>query len=418
MPPMRRVALPLAIVAVVAAAVVVVLARRGGLPEGVAWAAPAVERVILADHGLAITRDRAGQNLTGRDLATGAKRWRLRLAKPATQEFPLSVYRVGEVLLVRQGDGTLSGVDDATGHERWHNPVVSGPPILAGPGVVGYQRCEPAGCFAEVHTVADGRLRWRTPTNLVGDGHFGAPYTGDAPPPLWPAGVVLLRRTPTDYDVRDIRTGAILRRWTAEHEAVAITGSTIVRSAADGTTWGVDAFTGREVWRRPADGLHPALSPGSVTLGLPGGTLLFSRTDRVLPTFFDPDVIRMVDPRTGRASQVRKRIEGDVTIADTGTGELTAAVARTGLAPSVPVFSADGAVQADGRVYETGSLPYGGAAVTAAQVGWDIDQGGAEVHDRRTGRRRVQLNGAQVTVRAAGERLVITDDGRDLVVSE
>jgi hypothetical protein len=420
---MRRFGVLLALVAVAGVAVALLL-PRGGLPEGIAWEAPAGERVILAGHGLAIMRDAAGQTLTGRDLATGDERWRLRLRKPATGEIALGVSRVGVVLLVHSGDGTLSGVDFASGSERWHLPGASGPPVLAGPGVVAAQRCDARGCFAEVRSVADGRLRWRTPAT-VNDSALGAPRLhededeDESPSPLWPASVVLLRPTPTGYDVRDILTGAILRHWTAEGETVAITGATIVRSGADGTTWGVDALSGRELWRRAADGLHPARSPTlqAPTLALPGGTLLFSRTERVLPTFFDPDAIRMVDPRTGRASQVRKRVEGDVTLADAPTGELTAAVARSGLPPSVPVFSADGAVQADGRVYETGSLPYGGAAVTPTQVGWDSDQDGAEVHDRRTGRRLVHLTGDQVTVRAAGERVIVTIGGRDHVVA-
>ena len=66
--------------------------------------------MVLAEHGLAIMRDAAGQTLTGRDLATGDERWRLRLRKPATR-----VSRAGDVLLVRAGDGTLSGVDFASG---------------------------------------------------------------------------------------------------------------------------------------------------------------------------------------------------------------------------------------------------------------------------------------------------------------
>ena len=122
----------------------VLLLQRGGLPEGIAWEVPEGERVIPPSTGLAITRDEAGQTLTGRDLATGDERWRLRLRAPASGETPLGVHQVGDVLLIHAGDGTLSGADYATGHERWHDPAPSGPPVLAGPGVFAFQRCNAA----------------------------------------------------------------------------------------------------------------------------------------------------------------------------------------------------------------------------------------------------------------------------------
>ena len=118
------------------------------------------------------------------------------------------------------------------------------------------------------------------------------------------ASVVLLRPTPADNDVRDIFTGANRRHWTAEREAVAITGTTIVRPDAEGATLGRGRGLRSGALARPADGLRPSFSLDSQgnTLAMPDGTLLFSRTERDLPTFFDPDAIRMVDPRTGRAA--------------------------------------------------------------------------------------------------------------------
>ena len=78
------------------------------------------------------------------------------------------------------------------------------------------------------------------------------------------------------------------------------------------------------------------------------------------------------------------------------------------------VFTADGEVQADGRVYETDGLPQ--AAATATEVGWETENG-VEVHDRRTGASVVRLEGDRASVHAAGDRLVITAGGRDHVVA-
>ena len=78
------------------------------------------------------------------------------------------------------------------------------------------------------------------------------------------------------------------------------------------------------------------------------------------------------------------------------------------------VFTSDRAVQADGRVYEVGHLPQ--AAATATQVGWETEKG-IEVHDRRSGARVAAFEGDDATVSAAGDRLVITAEGRDHVIN-
>jgi hypothetical protein len=87
-------------------------------------------------------------------------------------------------------------------------------------------------------------------------------------------------------------------------EAAAVTGTTIVHSRADGTTRGTDATTGRELWRRPADGKRPGRSPDSQgrTLALP---LVFGTSERDFLTYFDPDVVRTVDPVSGRRTGAR-----------------------------------------------------------------------------------------------------------------
>ena len=241
--------------------------------------------MLLAGQGRAVSEISGA--LVGRDLATGEERWRLRVSgKP-------DVDRVGDLLLIHGADGTLRAVDYASGRARWRIPGAgNGPPVVRGADVFAYQRCAGA-CAVEVHAVASGERRWSAVVpGATGDGYLGAPHT-DAP---WAADIVLLRPSLEDYEVRDIATGKVLQRWAARGEATAVTGTTIVRSRADGTTRGIDARSGHELWRR--GGQHPSLARDSQgkTLALP---LLFSSTERDFPTYFDPEVVRTVDAVTG-----------------------------------------------------------------------------------------------------------------------
>ena len=174
--------------------------------------------------------------------ATGEERWRA--------SGKSDVDRVGDLLLLHAADGSLRALDNASGKERWRIPGAGyGPPVVRGADVFAYLRCAGA-CVVEVHELATGERRWSAVVpGATGDGYLGAPHTDE----LWASDIVLLRPSLDDYEVRDIAAGKVLQRWTATGEAVALTGTTIVRSRADGTTWGVDARSGDELWRRDAD---------------------------------------------------------------------------------------------------------------------------------------------------------------------
>jgi hypothetical protein len=106
---------------------------------------------------------------------------------------------------------------------------------------------------------------------------------------------------------------------------------------------------------------------------------------------------------------------------------VTAETATAGATPRVPVIgdSFDDRVLADGRVYRA-EFGKRGIGATPTQVGWGQpvhafghgDRAGAVVRDRRSGRELVRYVGESdnVSVRSEGERLVIYDGSRDLVV--
>ena len=107
----------------VAAAVALVLVpgvvngRRNA--QGIAWTVPRGEHVILAEAGVAVTRRGPTGTLTGRELDSGAQRWRLQLGDPELNIGQLTAQRVGGMLILLDADGLLRGVDLATGNLRW-----------------------------------------------------------------------------------------------------------------------------------------------------------------------------------------------------------------------------------------------------------------------------------------------------------
>ena len=137
----------------------------------------------------------------------------------------------------------------------------------------------------------------------------------------------------------------------------------------------------------------------------------------------------MLDPRTGKLTEHPTHVlgAGGAVVVPTDDPPVTAETATAGATPRVPVISAylDDRVLADGRVYRA-ELQKRGIGATPAQVGWgqpvhafaDGDRAGAVVRDRRSGRELVRYAGENpyVSVRSEGERLIISDGGRELVV--
>ncbi|WP_028067922.1 outer membrane protein assembly factor BamB family protein [Solirubrobacter soli] len=402
--------------------------------QGIAWAVPEGEGIVLAEAGYAVTRDDGGHVLTGRDLATGKQRWRVRLAETPNESSQFGVQRVGGVLIVHDRGGRLSGVDLATGKQRWRDPRGdSGIPAVASSDVFALERCDDGDCVVEAHAVPDGTLRWRADAARSSEPWLGAPRTqAGTTGALWPASIVVLRsgKRGEHYEVRALEDGRVLERG---EDATAVTGSTVVHSEFGGDLWATDAFTGRELWRRDGDGDHAVRSAEGLltTVGLPDGSVLLTRTVYRLPLLVSGDRLRTVDPRTGKLTETPRRLQGAVDVVDPPPAAVTAETARDGVPARTPVVvkTVDGdALQADGRVYDTGDLEVFSAAATAAQVGWESDQpafgrgdrDGAEVHDRRTGKRLVRFTGEHVDIRSVGERLVIStgdeDHRRDYVV--
>ena len=393
----------------------VVNGRRNA--QGIAWTVPQGERVILAEAGVAVTRRGPTGTLTGRALDSGAQRWRLQLGDPALNIGQLTAQRVGGMLILLDADGVLRGVELATGKVRWQAEGARAFPIaVATRDAFALLRCgQPDRCRVEAHAAADGRLRWDAPASAA-DRYLGAPHTAASVVP-WPASVALLR-TGKRYTVRDLASGRVLRRGNADGEANAVTGTVVVHAVFAGPTWAEDAVSGRELWRRPADeASHPVRNPGTDLgqLGLADESLVLTKDGEPLPSLTIGDSLRLVDARTGRLTEHANRLDDQVEVVPSG---------RRG-APVLFSIRGDDAVQADDRVYDTPPLQDDSVAATATRVGWESAQpafasgvqDGAEVHDRRTGRRLVRYTGKRVSIRSVGERLIITDGDRERVVA-
>ena len=405
--------------------------------EGIAWVTPKGERVELAEAGVAITSSSADGTITARDLVTGARRWRKTRLGVQNFNSDLLVRRVGGTLLVVDRAGVLRGLDLKTGRQRWAAPPPSDSliPAIASADFVASRRCDGDDCVTEVRSIADGSVRWRAPVEH--DPWLGAPPIAqslDTDRSLWPASAVILRTPPEGerYEVRRLDTGKVVARGDAEHEALAVIGNLFLRENGDGVLSATDVTSGEQVWKRGyVDRLRASRTPdGSLEwLGLPDGGLIL--TSGVTNTEDLPisDRLRLLDPRTGKLTEhpVGDLMSNSVHAVPADGPEITAETATAGVAPRVPVLWSPfyKKVSAGGRILRTGSVGIRGLAATATQVGWDRDvhafasgdHNGAVVYDRRTGKRLVRHFGEKgVYLRSEGERLVITDDGRDYVV--
>ena len=320
------------------------------------------------------------------------------------------------MLILLDADGLLRGVDLATGKLHWQAEGARAFPIaVATRDAFALLRCgQPDRCQAETHSAADGKLRWDAPATPA-DPYLGAPHTAGSTVP-WPASIALLR-SGKRYEVRDLASGRVLRGGNADGEANAVSGKVVVHAVFAGPTWAEAAVSGRELWRRPADETsHPVRNQGTDLgqLGLPDETLILTKDGEPLPSLTIGDTLRLVDALHRQAYRAREPARRP------GRGRAQRPARR-----SRPVLDARRRRRAGGRP----RLRHGRAAGRLRRrdrdrVGWESAQpafasglrDGAEVHDRRTGRRLVRYTGDRVSIRSVGERLIITDGDREFVV--
>ena len=101
------------------------------------------------------------------------------------------------------------------------------------------------------------------------------------------------------------------------------------------------------------DGDHAARSADGLltSVGLPAGSVLLSRTVYRLPLLVSGEQLRLVDPRTGKLTETRRRLDGAVDVIDPPPPAITGQTASNGIAARAPILvkTVDGdAVQADG----------------------------------------------------------------------
>jgi outer membrane protein assembly factor BamB len=408
--------------------------------EGIDWKAPKGERVAFAEAGLAVTQSDEGFTFTGRDIDTGARRWRHAFPHADTPRGQGQVTRVGKTLLVDDRSGKLHALGLATGKQRWETPAAGDYriPAVANPELVAMSVCEEGlKCRAEVRSIADGRVRWQAP--MTAD----SPWLGSPPIPqafdtdrsLWPASAVVLRTGPEDdprYEVRQLATGKVVARGPARDAALGVIGNLFLRQSEQRDMTAVDITTGHDVWTRPADELFAARAPDRSLdwLAFPDGAVLLSSALRDLDDFAIGDHLHVLDPRTGRLTEQPTHLlgaSGTVVVPADGPA-VTEAAATAGLAPRTPVIEdwIGNHVIADGHTFKA-PLDRRDSAATTTQVGWQQllpqlagkDRLGIVVRDRRTGKRvaRYARQGDnEIYAHSEGERLVIYDDGRDSVV--
>jgi outer membrane protein assembly factor BamB len=401
--------------------------------QGIAWTAPKGERVVFAGAGLAVTSQEAGQRIAGRDLATGKRRWVLGL--PEGSRGDVQVRRVGRTLLVSDRASTLRAVDLATGKLRWDTPPVKDGyqlPAIANPELVATSVCGTRpGCTAEVRSIADGKVRWRAPT--TSSDWLGSPPIAQslgADRPLWPASAVVLGNGER-YEVRRLESGKVVARGRDRDDSLGVTGNLLLRETNEKVLSATDVTTGKVVWTRDLAGRTVARAPDDTFswLGIPDGGLILTGAFPDMDTLTLAGELRVLDPRTGEvtAHPTHVRSAGGTVVVPTDEPPVTAVTATAGAKPGVPVIGDyfDDRVLADGRVYRAEFSKRAIGAIPT-QVGWRQpvhafghgDRNGAVVRDRRNGRELVRYTGddAYVSVSSEGERLVIHDGGRDLVV--
>jgi outer membrane protein assembly factor BamB len=395
--------------------------------RGIAWSVPEPENVVFAEAGMAVTEMDEATVLTGRDLDTGDRRWRLDLGKPSDPTGQLGIQRVDRTLLVIARDGVLRAVDLGTGKERWKTPSADVLiPAVASPAVVAMTRCAGSDdCTVEARSVQDGAVLWRAPVVL--DGAFlGAPGGGeqlDDREKLWPASVVIARVPPEGvrYEARSLESGRVVARGSTERETLGVIGNLFLRATDAGVVSATDVESGREVWTSQASPVR-AESVRSQWLGMPDGGLVLFSQPQPLPLLSLGTTLRLLDPRTGKVTEHPIDLPpGPVELFATDGPDITAKSATAGVTPLVPVLRSDDALQVDGRRYDADDLNSFSISVTATQVAWKSalpsfgsgDRDGISVYDRRTGERLVHYVADEVRVRAVGERLVIGNGNGD-----
>src|SRR6185295_18020147 len=132
-------------------------------------------------------------------------------------------------------------------------------PAVATPELVAMSVCdENLSCRAEVRSVADGRLRWRTPMAAA------SPWLGSPPiaqsaytdRSLWPASAIIVRTRVNEdprYEVRQLATGKVVARGAPRNEAVGVVGNLFLRQTKEGALTAIDITTGSEVWTHAAN---------------------------------------------------------------------------------------------------------------------------------------------------------------------
>jgi hypothetical protein len=426
----------LVLAGVVAAAVVIalpVVLNTVGNGRGIAWSVPERENVEFAEAGMAVTAMDESTVLTGRDLGNGERRWRVDLGDPTDPTGQLNLQRVGQTLLVTTRDGMLRAYDLRTGEPRWTTPraaIVI--PAIANPDAVAVTRCSASSsdCTVEARSISDGAVRWSAPV-VIGGAFLGSPGGGEQLQDrerLWPARAVIVRIPPKGvrYEVRELSSGRVITRGSTEDESLGVIGNRFLRVTDDGVVSATDISSSLEVWTRAADGLIPARAESvqSQWLGIPDGGLILVPRVESLPTVSIGDTLRLLDPRTGKATEHPIDLpSGPREVFPGPPPDVTAETANedAGVAPRVPVLQAvttgDAPLFIDGRRYDVGDIDFRSIDVTSRQVAWERpmksfgrgERDGIEVIDRRTGKRLVRYIGDEVRVRSVGERLVIGD---------
>jgi outer membrane protein assembly factor BamB len=403
--------------------------------QGIAWSVPSPENLELAEAGIAVTAMDESTVLTGRDIETGDRRWRLSLGKPLDPSGQLILQRAGRTLIVTARDGVLRGVDLKTGKVRWTAPgsrtVI---PVVASPEVVAISRCSDGkNCTVQARSVQDGKLRWEAPL-FIGGAFLGSPGGGEQlqeRAKLWPASVVIVRRPPDGkrYEVRALATGRVVARGSTARELLGVTGKRFLRATEDGAVTATDVDSGGVVWTKPADQRFAvrAESVQSDWLGFPDGGIVLTRRLSSLPIISIHGTYQLLDPRTGKVGEHPIDLPtSTVEVFVSGGPDVTAETATAGVAPRVPVLQAvtpgDSPLLVDGRRINAGHIDFRSIDVTDTQVAWEQpmepfgggEHEGIEVIDRRTGKQLVRYIADEVRVRSVGERLVIGDgDGED-----
>lgn len=151
-----------------------------------------------------------------------------------------------------------------------------------------------------------------------------------------------------------------------------------MRATYKGVVTASDVRTGREVFKRPADGLQPARSAlvSTGTVAMPEGALLLGPNDYSIDSAKLGDALRLLDPRTGEVTVQRTDLPPDIV-----SVYATDRPARNGAPLRSPAIlwndykdseGNESEVVADGRGYRR--LRVRSIALTAAQVGFESTQ--------------------------------------------